>query len=72
MTYTELLAQSPLGWRLRKCGEVILATDLEPDGPVWKPVRDWLVGQTVDGCCYRSDGSPDFIMGRRKRRARKT
>ena len=34
-------------------------------------VRDWLVGQTVDGCCYRRDGSPDFIMGQRKRAAKR-
>lgn len=70
MTYSELIAQSPLGWRLRKCGEVIQAGDLEPDGPVWKPVEPRHVGQAVSGCCYRRDGSPDFIMGRRKRRAR--
>lgn len=67
MNYNETISKSPLGWRLRKCGETIQPGDLQPSGPIWKPVDADRIGERVDGCCYRRDGSPDFIMGARKR-----
>ncbi len=71
MTYTELLATSPKGWRLRRVGEIVLAGDLQPSGPIWEPVDEYLIGTEVAHCCYHEDGSPDFIMGKRKRRKAK-
>lgn len=67
MSYAELLATSLKGWRIRRCGELICAGDLVPDGPIWKPVDPSYVGYRVDGCCYRKDGSPDFVLGKRLR-----
>lgn len=68
ITYHELLAQAPFGWRIRRCGELIQAGDLQPSGPVWEPIDKDRIGDRVDGCCYRPDGSPDFVMGQRKRK----
>ncbi len=66
-TYTDLLNASPKGWRLRRSGELIKAGDLEPDGPVWKPIEKHRIGAKVDGCSYSRDGGPNFVMGMRRR-----
>ena len=69
MNYNELIAEAKFfGWRLRRCGELIQKGDLQPSGPVWEPVDADRIGTRVSGCCYRRDGSPNFVMGIRKRR----